>query len=86
MEGGEEGDCELHMSLHCHHQNGPCIKMGSDESHFNVSLVVRDITVLKPWTYIAMDLSLSLSIYIYIYIHTRIYRSMTQATGVRRCE
>ena len=25
-----------------HHQNDPCIKMGSDESRFNVSLVVRD--------------------------------------------
>ena len=25
------------LSLHCHHQNGSCIKMGSDESHFNVS-------------------------------------------------
>ena len=26
----------------CHHQNDFCIKMGSDESHFNVSLIVRD--------------------------------------------
>ena len=25
-----------------HHQNDSCIKMGSDESHFNVSLIVRD--------------------------------------------
>ena len=25
-----------------HHQNDSCIKMGSDESHFNVSLTVRD--------------------------------------------
>ena len=33
-----EGD----VSLHCHHQNDFCIKMGSDESHFNVSLIVRD--------------------------------------------
>ena len=24
------------------HQNDSCIKMGSDESHFNVSLIVRD--------------------------------------------
>ena len=39
MEVGEEGD---HLSLHCHHQNDSCIKMGSDESHFNVSLIVRD--------------------------------------------
>ena len=27
----------LHLSLHCHHQNDFCIKVGSDESHFNVS-------------------------------------------------
>ena len=25
------------LSLHCHHQNDFCIKVGSDESHFNVS-------------------------------------------------
>ena len=31
----------IYLSLHCHHQNDPCIKMGSDESHFNVSLIVR---------------------------------------------
>ena len=28
----------LYLSLHCHHQNDFCIKMGSDESHFNVSV------------------------------------------------
>jgi len=28
--------------LHWHHQNDSCIKVGSDESHFNVSLTVRD--------------------------------------------
>ena len=26
------------LSLHCHHQNDSCIKMGRDESHFNVSV------------------------------------------------
>ena len=31
-----------YLSLHCHHQNDFCIKMGSDESHVNVSLIVRD--------------------------------------------
>ena len=40
MEVGGEGD--LYLSLHCHHKNDSCIKMGSDESHFNVSLTVRD--------------------------------------------
>ena len=32
----------MYLSLHCHHQNDHCIKVGSDESHFNVSLIVRD--------------------------------------------
>ena len=27
----------IYLSLHYHHQNDLCIKMGSDESHFNVS-------------------------------------------------
>ena len=39
MEVGVEGDY-IYLSLHCHHQNDTCIKMGSDESHFNVSLKV----------------------------------------------
>ena len=43
MEVGEDGELEsIYLSLHCHHQNDFCIKMGSDESHFNVSLIVRD--------------------------------------------
>ena len=32
----------IYLSLHCHHQNDTFIKMGSDESQFNVSLIVRD--------------------------------------------
>ena len=32
----------IYLSLHCHHQNDSCIKVGSDESRFNVSLIVRD--------------------------------------------
>ena len=32
----------LYLSLRCHHQNDSCIKLGSDENHFNVSLIVRD--------------------------------------------
>ena len=27
----------LYLSLHCYYQNDFCIKMGSDERHFNVS-------------------------------------------------
>ena len=32
----------IYLSPNCHHQNDSCIKMGSDESHFNVSFIVRD--------------------------------------------
>ena len=46
MEVGEEGEY-IYLSLHCHHQNDFCIKVGSDESHFNVSLIVRD-KVTRP--------------------------------------
>ena len=28
----------IYISLHCHHQDDSYIKMGSDESHFNVSV------------------------------------------------
>ena len=46
MEGteipGDLGTGRLYLMLHCHHQNDSCIKMDSDESHFNVSLLVRD--------------------------------------------
>ena len=31
----------IYPSPHCHHQDDSCIKMGSDERHFNVSLIVR---------------------------------------------
>ena len=41
--GGGGGKREIiYLSLHCHHQNDSCITMGSDESHVNVSLIVRD--------------------------------------------
>ena len=36
-EGGGEREI-IYLSLHCHHQNDFCIKMGSDESHFNGSV------------------------------------------------
>ena len=39
----ELGEREIiYLSLHYHHQNDSCIKMGSDESHVNVSLIARD--------------------------------------------
>ena len=41
MEGGYGGGGSreiIYLSLHCHRQNDSCIKMGSDVSHFNVSV------------------------------------------------
>ena len=41
----------IYLSLHCHHHNDSCIKMGSDESHFNVSLTVKGkVTKERPQT------------------------------------
>ena len=37
MEVGGEGDY-IPVAIHWHHQNDFCIKMGSDESRFNVSV------------------------------------------------
>ena len=37
----------IYLLVHCHHQNDSCIKMGNDESHFNVSLIMRD-KVTRP--------------------------------------
>ena len=46
----------IYLSQHCHHRKDRncedlCIKMGSDEGHFNVSLIVKDKdTTLCPQT------------------------------------
>ena len=37
----------IYLSLRCHHQTDSCIKVGSDESHFIISLIVRD-KVTRP--------------------------------------
>ena len=42
VEGWGLGVEIMYLTLHCHHQNDLCTKVGSDESHFNVSLIVRD--------------------------------------------
>ena len=41
MEVGKREIIIIYLSLHCHHQNDSYIKTGSDESHFNVLLIVR---------------------------------------------
>ena len=40
--GWKGGEGVIYLSLHCHHLNDSCIKTSSDESHFNVLLIVRD--------------------------------------------
>ena len=41
MEVGWEREI-IYLSLRRHYQDDSCIKVGSDESRFNVSLIVRD--------------------------------------------
>ena len=36
--GGKESIYIYIHTLHCHHRNDSCIKMGSDENQFNVSV------------------------------------------------
>ena len=41
----------IYLLLHYHHQNDSRIEMGSDDSHVNVSLIVRDnVTRQSPQT------------------------------------
>ena len=41
--GTEVGEREIiYLSLHCHHQNDSSIKMGSDKSRANVSVINFD--------------------------------------------
>ena len=48
--GGGESEI-IYLSLHCHHWNDFCIKVGSNWSHFNVSLIVKDkVTRQRPQT------------------------------------
>ena len=54
--GGMEVGAEVDYipMVQYHHQNDSYIKMGSDESHFNVSLIVRDkVTRQCPQTTIS---------------------------------
>ena len=39
MGGG--GGSGLHLTLYCHHKNDFCIQIGSDESHYNLSFILR---------------------------------------------
>ena len=38
----------IDLSLRCHHRNDCCIKKSFDESHFDVSSIVRD-KVTRQW-------------------------------------
>ena len=48
--GGEVKREILYLPLHYHHQNDSCIKIGSDETHFNVSIVRDKATRQCPQT------------------------------------
>ena len=41
MEMGGEGE-HVYLSLLCYHQNGSCIKVGSDEIHFHIQFINCD--------------------------------------------
>ena len=53
----------IYLSLHCHQQNDFCIKVGSDENRFNVSLIVRD-KVTRQCPQVSNDV-------VALYVHTR---------------
>ena len=36
----------IYLSLHCHHQNDSCIKIGSDESTLTISFISQNIIYL----------------------------------------
>ena len=40
----------IYLSLHCHQQNDFCTKVGSDESHFHVTIVGDEIRRQCPET------------------------------------
>ena len=40
--GAEEDGDYMPIAIHYHHQNDSCIKMGRDEGHFNILLIVKD--------------------------------------------
>ena len=54
MEVGEEGERDYHYTCGCTVTTSidSCIKMGSDESHFNVSIIIRrdKVTRQSPQT------------------------------------
>ena len=55
------GGGELYLMLHCHHQNDSCIKRGSDESYFKVSLTVGGkVTRQHPQMFVHYQLVLAL--------------------------
>ena len=48
--GGRGKERLLYLSLHCHHQNDSCIKVGSDENHFKSVEVMDKVTRQCPKT------------------------------------
>ena len=46
----------MYLSLHCHYQNDFCIEVGSDESHFSASLIIKE--ALKWLSSLSCDFAL----------------------------
>ena len=62
-------DGVLDLTLHCHYLNDFCIKLSSDEGHFNVLLIVKgkvdcpQITILEEKGELKWGIKLMLSAY-----------------------
>ena len=44
----------LYLTLYCHHQNDSCVKTVSDDSHVNVSFILKD-EVTKDRVYLQLQ-------------------------------
>ena len=94
MEGWGKGEI-IYLSLHCHRQNDSCVKMRRGESHFNVSLIVREkgepkwyltdvlpLTSLTPYRWAKPALREGETLTILLYVHRN---GSVKAVSPRRC-
>ena len=51
LETGRRRISRLYLTLYCHHQNDSCVKTVSDESHVNVSFILKDEVTKTEYTY-----------------------------------
>ena len=94
MNGGGGKMEIIYPLLHCHHRNDSCIEMGSGESHFSVSIIVRDkVTRQCPqtttfeekdepkWNQAEAHLLTSLTPYRWVHDDDRFYIALFSALG-----